>query len=775
MAKAFCIPKYIAEKLKEAVKNGEWDMKTLWDMSSKDRHNLFTKYVDDATALRMNAGFEKAMISQQQNALVKWAETVFVGKDVKAGKVSKSDIFDRIKKLDEIGYVKGTVEKGGRIDLDEGSKTFLNDLVEESMGVTISAEEMAKLTEMAKSLEQYQNETDEFGLPVDGYWKARREIENYIKSLVPSPKLKVATSLIGRATMLFSLKSPLLNIESNTLFAGVQSFEKRLSRLLTGRTIVPTKSTKKYGLAYWKRANKVMAVHKYDVTRIFDLKSEFKTLGEQKQVHAQGKGVVRKIGRFYEDVVFSKMLSLPDVFYSAYAFQDSASLWSTEIAKSEGFKGQELENRSLEIMKDSTKIEPLTEQGMKVRELAVLDAQHATFTDDTVYSKVGLAIRDVLNTASGNARIGDLVIPFVKTPANVIGAGLDMGGVGLIEGIVMLPKAIKAIKTGDKTIMDKAIRKIIATGLGWTLAYILSQLFKPDDFIGAYPTDKKELEMMYLENATPNSIKINGKWISLDYFGALATPLLGLLYARKYKGDPIGLIFAYANGAKTALSNFPGISETANISDSLSAGTELKYDPEKFKKDIIAGSIDFVRARAVPAFISDFAKMTDKFERETNASKDVLGKLKNSIPLLRETLQVKKNVLGEEVTTEGALYVALFGSRVKTANVGTFVSEISRLDKEGNAPSITDAQYSSPRVKNMAKWLSKEDYDVMIKKYQDEWVGKSLKLIDTNSYKKLPDDEKATELNKIKTDALDSALDKYHYDVLKRRNDRLTE
>jgi hypothetical protein len=497
-----------------------------------------------------------------------------------------------------------------------------------------------------------------------------------------------------------------------------------------------------------------------------------KTLGEEKQVHAQGKGAVRKIGRFYEDIVFSKLLSLPDVFYSAYAFSDSTGLWSTEIAKSEGLSGAALNSRALAISKDAVKIQPETLEGQKVRELAILDAQHATYTDDTIYSKVGLGIRGILNTASGNLRIGDLLIPFVKTPANVVGAGLEMGGLGLVQGVLMLPDAVKDIKTGDTRKMDMAIRKIVSTGLGWTLAYILSAIFEPEDFIGAYPTSAKERQLMNEKGAMPNSVKINGKWISIDYFGTIGTVLLGFMYARKYKGgDPVGLMFEYLNGAKASLTNFPALEEFATIATDLSGGEEIKYDPEYFKKNLVSQSIDFIRARTIPALISDFAKMTDEFERDTYAKTDPLAKLKAAIPFVRQTLPVKKNVFGDELKTEAWWSVALFGSRLKTAKKGEFIDEIVKLDQTGNAPSITNSEWTSPRVESMKEWLSESDYKAMISMYQKEWVDESLDLIKSSKYQKLSDDEKAGELTKVKSAALEKALKKYKYKTLKKRSE----
>ena len=77
MAKAFCIPPALADTLTKAAQNGEINIAQMYEMSSADRRKLFTKWVDDETAKQINLGFEKAMISNQKNALKKWAKDTF--------------------------------------------------------------------------------------------------------------------------------------------------------------------------------------------------------------------------------------------------------------------------------------------------------------------------------------------------------------------------------------------------------------------------------------------------------------------------------------------------------------------------------------------------------------------------------------------------------------------------------------------------------------------------------------------------------------------------
>jgi hypothetical protein len=211
--------------------------------------------------------------------------------------------------------------------------------------------------------------------------------------------------------MLFNLSSAIVNITSNTVNAIEQVAEKRIARLLLGRNVSSLDSVKKYGDGYKKRVREIYKKYRYDVTRILTLSSDIKTLGEVMDVHSQGEGTVRKIGRFYEDIVFTKLLGYPDVVYSSIAFTDTLQLWATEIAKSEKLEGEQLDKRAMEIMKDATKIEPETLDGKRVREVAIVDAQHATFTDKRVLSTLGLGVRNLIDAATGDLQLGTQLVP----------------------------------------------------------------------------------------------------------------------------------------------------------------------------------------------------------------------------------------------------------------------------------------------------------------------------------------------------------------------------
>lgn len=379
-----------------------------------------------------------------------------------------------------------------------------------------------------------------------------------------------------------------------------------------------------------------------------------------------------------------------------------------------------------------------------VRDQARADAEYATYTNSSTYADIGLGIRRVFNIASKDFRVGDLNMPFVKTPANVIGAGIESSGILIpIDTSIRMFNTLNDIKSG-KTLSGASLenfkgfqRTLIRAGLGLTFAYLLSALFEPDDFIGEYPTSDKERELLELKNATTNSVKIGNKWVSLDYFGSLAAPLVGMLYAKKYGKNLPDRIYRYIQGVGIQSIKIPGFSE---FYDTVKSIRESIPDRSKELSENIGALtqsvVDFVRARIVPAIVYDIAKATDQFERRVNKD-STIEKVQNTIPLARQDLPIDQNIFGEERKTEGALSVLLFGSRIKTASEGQLLEELLRLNSVGQLPSITDPERTSPRMKLLKEQVGENTFYEAKTEYGQMLKDKFTKRINSPSYQRL--------------------------------------
>lgn len=740
----FCIPRHISAKLKEAASKGEINIKTLYEMNSKQRNEFWKKYVNEETAQFINSGFEKSVLDEQQSSLQNWVKNTFDIKD----KARQKNAIDKIGELSQSGALN-----------PENAENFLSDLVANKLGITVSAEEAQKIDMLSRELnEEFNKPVDQYGLPNTSYFKKRQEMEKYLRSLTPSNQLKVFTSIIGRGSMLFSIKSPLVNIIGNTIQQTEQKFEKRISS-----NNYSGKVDKSLMNGYVKRSNEIYKETGYDVTRMNSYSDGMKILGED-IVHSEGAGPVRKVGRFYEDAVFKKLLSGPDVYFSSLSFADSANLGATLVAKEEGLTGQALKDRAGEIFRDATSVSPKTVQGEYLRETAIADALVATFQDETNYSKLALLIRSGFNMVSGDLRIGDQIMPFVKTPANVVGMTLDAGGIGAVKGFWKLPQAVKEMKGGDPSLMRQVAKEFTRAGLGMTAAFLLASLFDPDDFIGRYPTSKSEQELLTTKKARENSIRIAGKWVSLDYFGFLGGPLVGFLYAKKYGKDLPSAMYSYGSGVLIQSQNIPGFEA---IKDLTTAIGQLKPEEGEGMADTLSkfktSALDYLRSRTVPGFVYDIAKAMDASEREVD-SKNPSEKFKSTIPGLRQTLKEKEDVFGAVIKGEPWWSVMLFGSRVQTARDSKVISEVDRLNEAGFIPALNRPEKSAnSRASQLKEQIGPEKFNTAIQTFRDKYMVGVSKLIDSGSYKRMNDEDKKKAIDKVKDDSLEYMLKRFGY------------
>lgn len=752
MAKAYCIIPEIAKKLLTAAKEGHvvGNIEQLYEMTSKQRRDAFSEIVGATDAKEINLAFEKAMASNQQKALAKWAEKTFTPAQKKDG--TQKTVFAKIDALKEQGLL--TPEK---------TDAFLEDVVADKIGLSITPEQAAKLVELSNKLQEAAKlPQTPFGPHID-YWKAKRKLDNYTDSLNPTPALKVFTSIIGRATMLFSIKSPIVNIESNTINAITEAFGKRIETL--GRTGIITKKTP--ALAYIKYVNDVYNQSGYDVSRMYGFDSGRKSLGEE-IIHSQGKGIMRKIGRFYTDIVFNKLMTAPDVLFASMHFADSATLYANVTARLEGLRGKALQERVNELFLDATKIEPKSLEAQAIREKARLDAEQGTYTDKNNYSQTALALRGVLNKASGDLRLGDNLMPFVQVPATVVGRSIEYSGVILpLETLITLKTALNAKSRGDSAAFRTAfgsryLRKVIRAGIGTTVAFIISSWFKPDEFIGEYPTTQKERALFQADKRIENSVLIGGKWISLDYFGPLSAPFVGMMNAKKYGTDWKSTFFRYSTTAAVQASRIPGFKEFTDLYAAINETTNVA----KGEEDILNGSkrfaVDFLRARTIPAIVSDLGKGIDPFQREVNKD-DLMGRLISRLPVLRNSLPEKKDVFGESIKEEGFWSSVLFGSRVKTKNDQRLITELSRLEKQGQLPSITDVRKTSPQAKELKEKIGEKKFTEFYGYYGSQLKTALIRVVNRPVYSRLDAEEQKKLIEKEKNRQFDRALKKYGY------------
>ena len=537
----FCIPKNLVEKLKASALKGEVDIKKLYEMSSEERRTFFAGHTDEALGKFINTEFEKAMVSKQKTAITDWAKSIF--KPEEKTKPVYKNVLDKIAALDELGALNPRTERA-----------FMEDLVSDKLGVSVSPEEVRFISEKAKRIDDAQVKLGkDLGNPNReaeniNFFKAKKEMDDYLLNLTPSSKTKVVTGTIGRGMMLFSVKSPLLNIGSNIEIGFMEALSRRITE---GRL---KGANNNVAVDFVKMANRIYQKTGYDISRMESIKdsgaSGARVLGDT--VHTQGPGAVRKVGRIVEDIVFKQLMGAPDVAFSSAHFADSVNINSLKMAKGDSAK-------ATEMMVDAMRIEPQTPQGELLRTQGILDAQKATWTDKSWASKVSEGIRKILNEVSGDVRAGDYLLPFVKTNANVIATGMDYAGMGIPKALVKTVKAMRSGELGSKEYFQSITRDLVRSGLGLVGAVAITSQLNDDDFVGAYDPARAQIEG--LRNSNYNAIRVGGKWISTAWLGPLMIPVNGIMYARKNGKTGAEKTFQYGRGVVSSALEIPGVSD----------------------------------------------------------------------------------------------------------------------------------------------------------------------------------------------------------------------
>ncbi len=732
----FCIPKHLVEKLKNSALRGEIDIKKLYEMSSGERRDFFTKFTDKETGKFLNTEFEKAVF---KNSLREWAESVFSPK-AKAKPIYKN-VLDKIDSLDQMGVLDPKSEQA-----------FLQDLVAEKIGITVTADEVKQIKSRAEAIDAAQAKLgNDVGNPAKmneniSFFEEKKKMDEYLLSLSPSSRVKVLTGTVGRGMMLFSVKSPILNIGSNTELGIIEA----LSRRLANGSVRGTNNA--LALDYVKMVNKIYQKTGYDLSRMETLSNVgaggASVLGDI--VHAEGKGAIRKVGRFVEDVVFKQMMGAPDVAFASSHFADSVNLNALKLA--DGNKAH-----AERIMSDALLITPQTVEGEILRNQGILDAQVATWTNKTWASKISLGIRNILNDVSGDQRIGDLVMPFVKTPANVIATGLDYAGMGIPKALI---ETVNAFRTGDlksKAFHQNVARNLVRAGLGITTAVIIAHMLKDDDFVGAYDPARAQIEA--LRNSNENSVRINGKWISMDWFGPISIPLTAMMYARKYGRTPQEQAFQYGKGMVMSLKQLPGIKDAMDLVSSNKGNVDTVDAATQSASDSI---LNFAYSRLVPGFVGDIAKSQDQFERKTGST---VATIQSKIPGLREKLPIKKNIFGENVKTEPAWSVMIFGSRLKTNTEDALIKEINTV-ATANDRGVSFTDWSKSNNKSLVQFRDKvgdATFQQAQEKYGEFLKSELQKTVKDAKYLAASDAEKLNLINNADTTATDKVFALYHF------------
>lgn len=288
----------------------------------------------------------------------------------------------------------------------------------------------------------------------------------------------------------------------------------------------------------------------------------------------------------------------------------------------------------------------------KAREYAKAQAEYSTFHEDNAIARILTETSTKLkNEGTAGATAGHMLIegliPFKKTPANVLRSGVDYSPLGAISSIAKTGK----LMTGKATASD-VIESWSKTLTGTGLAYLGYYLF--DKGI-VHINDGDTAKMDAQEGNQTYAINMNGKSYSIDWAAPGVMPLLlGAQLAKvvEESGGDIRQVFNKENGLGTILDSTGNLispiietSMLSGIADTMQSVSSAFNSGENVASAAVTGLANMAASyatQAIPTVGGQIARVVDPTRRSTYTDatgldaiyKRQLNKVENKIPFL---------------------------------------------------------------------------------------------------------------------------------------------
>jgi hypothetical protein len=294
-------------------------------------------------------------------------------------------------------------------------------------------------------------------------------------------------------------------------------------------------------------------------------------------------------------------------------------------------------------------------------EQAHLDGLYRTFQDTNTLSSAFKKAKDALNGGK-EWGLGDVILKYPKTPANILARGIDYSPVGIVKSMFDLNKALSG-SGSQKRAVENLARGVTGSGL----MFAAVGLYNLGIITGKNPKDKEAADLMKETGQGQYSINTSAlkRWLLSGFDPEAAKPRnddsimnydwlqpqaisvsMGANMAQQLKDknrvnplDVIGAVVTSLQAGANTLAEQPLVQGVANAFRG--------YDVVESMTDAIKG----VPGSFVPTFLNQVRQMFDSKSR--NVSSDEWYGAKESLNLVMNKLSGLSGKLPERITTTG--------------------------------------------------------------------------------------------------------------------------
>lgn len=624
-------------------------------------------------------------------------------------------------KLTPAGAVRKAQNLVSKANLERGGETL-----------SLTPEKAKKISAMAESLQKMGEGRDKM--------IATAKLLDEIESVVP-PTLANKISTLQTMAQLLNPKTAIRNTVGNLLFATSENAAGAVAAILD----IPV------SIVTGKRSKALPNI----VTQAKGFKTGFKEgleealkgvnldkTGGQVDLNARQTFTGPFLGTL-EKIMNVELRATDKAFYKA-AFDDSL-LSQMKLAK----------------------VEEPTPEMLRV---AHLDGLYKTFQDDTVIAKAFSRLKKTLNLGKGFG-LGDIILKYPKTPANIIQRGIDYSPLGVISSLMNIARPLAGGKFDQKAFVESLSRSMVGTMGLVSTGYVLHKAGvitgKSEEDIdvsalqrqmgmGGYKLNVDGLIRFVSSGFNPQASqpKEGDRLITYDWAQPMAIGLSMGANIAENKGriSNEGQLSAIVNAVQGGVDTLQEQPLVTGIKQFMRTGDAVKA---------IADGVQSLPASFVPTLSNQVNQAFDNTARETH-SPDYFEKAKNlavaKVPVLAQSLPARSTVLGgtAERYQDGSnnifnvFFNPAFVSKIKS-NAGA--NEVLRIFED------TGETSQAPRVvakKIKINGVDRELTGEEISKYQN-YVGSRSNsflnsVVDQPWFKSMDDEEKVKFIQRQLTD-----------------------
>lgn len=325
---------------------------------------------------------------------------------------------------------------------------------------------------------------------------AIRRWQDFVSSKgIPQSFMQKIIGQYAPRAMLSGISTHAVNIAGNTASTAASkiAMRKHYGKNIIPKNVIKDEVKREWGI-YWRTGiNIAQNLNIDDVSKIH---------GEQYTLSAEPKS--------WKHADPFRILGYEDFYFRINSYLDALARMASRDAKGDVSK-------AIELFNEYKKLNSTNDAARDARIEALTVGNIVVFQQDGTLAKVVSQLRDALDLINfeapgqrGYKGLGTLIAPFAKTPANIVGLGLDA---------IAAPFKRLGYYAGLKknwTINDS----IALTNSGLALALVTAMIVGACEYEPPYnppaPYDPKK---------PYDSIKLGGVWLGLDTFGVLATPI----------------------------------------------------------------------------------------------------------------------------------------------------------------------------------------------------------------------------------------------------------